>query len=144
MLVYPDTGRDSLFHTVPPPQKATSWLPHWSLGDPITWSHTRTQVPWAGGGGTPLPGRILSTLFLTNPKRQAGPRLRAGWVLTPCSSVRTRTKHLRYHVPVSLSISISSSICRGVLILFTCKEQQRAKCWVLVSEVAEFRLTICF
>ena len=79
-------------------------------------------------GGTPLPGRILSTLFLTNPKRQAGLRVRAGWVLTPCSSVRTRTKHLRYHVPVSLSISISSSICLGVLILFTCKAQQRAKC----------------
>lgn len=52
--------------------------------------------------------------------------------------MRIRTKHLRYHVPVSLSISISSSICFGVLILFTCKEWQSEKCWVL------WRLIICF
>lgn len=63
-------------------------------------------------------------------------------ILTPYSSVRIRTKHLLYHVPVSLSISISSSICLGVLILFTCGQQESAESSLLSWEVATLRLLI--
>lgn len=54
-------------------------------------------------------------------------------ILTPSSSVRTLTKHLLYQVPVSLSISISSSICLGVLILLTYKEAEYNICFIFLS-----------